>query len=412
MLHHRITNAVTLDPVGDRHSDRIPAVTDPAWHQYLSELAATADKRTEQLGQAAAAERPPWAIEALGKVPADEQARDEWSHKASLVAAHRELTGHDDPSTAIGPPPKTGQVEAYASWRTAWHALGRPEADRDEAEMSDGQLRIRIRAYEREQTWAPAYVANELAGTRQAAEQHRATATLRAAAATAANDPDTRERLQREAADAHRNAAELDERAAQLAEVDDARARWYAHTAATRAAADRAQLELAARHAKDSEHRADDRTTATDHLDAGHGQQRDAAADQRDAADEREDDQYREITDEADLADVEAERETDRRTVGDDRQHPDAAETIVPELADLSDGKPLRQRDDQVRVPTTDETQDNLSRARRALTQIEDRDLADKRRAVEQARADQLARWHDQHRSYNDTHHRSDGLGF
>jgi conjugative relaxase-like TrwC/TraI family protein len=412
VIHHRIANAVTLDPRGDRHCDRVPAVTDPAWHQYLSELAATADKRTEQLGRQVADERPAWAIEALGPVPADDRSREVWSQNAGLVAAHRELTGHDDPTTAIGPPPKTGQVEAYSSWRTAWHALGRPEADRDEAEMSDGQLRIRIRAYEREQTWAPAYVANELAGTRQAAEQHRATATLRAAAATAANDPDTRERLQREAADAHRHAAELHERATQLAEVDDARARWYAHTAATRAAADRAQLELAARHAEDSEHRADDRTTATEHLDAGHGQQRDAAADQRDPADEREDDRYREITDEADLTDVAAQREADRQALDNGRQHPDAVETIVPELADLDDGKPHRERGDQVRVPTTDETQDNLSRARRALTEIDDRDRADALRAKEQARADQLARWHDQHRSYNDTHHRSDEMGF
>jgi hypothetical protein len=39
--------------------------------------------------------------------------------------------------------------------------------------MSTGQLRVRIRAHEREKTWAPAGVANELAGTRQTAEQRR-----------------------------------------------------------------------------------------------------------------------------------------------------------------------------------------------------------------------------------------------
>lgn len=42
--------------------------------------------------------------------------------------------------------------------------------------MSDGQHLMRIRAFERQQAWAPRYVANELAGTRQAADQHRHTA--------------------------------------------------------------------------------------------------------------------------------------------------------------------------------------------------------------------------------------------
>ena len=46
--------------------------------------------------------------------------------------------------------PKPGQVEAYAAYRAAWRALGRPEVDREELELSDGQLRMRVRAYERE----------------------------------------------------------------------------------------------------------------------------------------------------------------------------------------------------------------------------------------------------------------------
>ena len=49
--------------------------------------------------------------------------------------------------------------------------------------MSTGQLLVRVRAYEREKTWAPAYVANELAGTRQAADRHRHEATVRRAEA-------------------------------------------------------------------------------------------------------------------------------------------------------------------------------------------------------------------------------------
>jgi hypothetical protein len=36
--------------------------------------------------------------------------------------------------------------------------------------MSTGRLRVRIRAYEREEAWAPDYVANKLAGSQQAAD--------------------------------------------------------------------------------------------------------------------------------------------------------------------------------------------------------------------------------------------------
>ena len=39
------------------------------------------------------------------------------------------------------PAPGPGKVEAYASYRAAWRALGRPEIDREELELSDGQLR-------------------------------------------------------------------------------------------------------------------------------------------------------------------------------------------------------------------------------------------------------------------------------
>ena len=87
--------------------------------------------------------------------------------------------------------------------------------------MSDGQLRIRIRAWEREQAWAPPDGHHELAGTPQAATRHRQTATLRAAEAHAATDPDTRDRLQHEAAEAAALADLLDTQIEQLAEIDE-----------------------------------------------------------------------------------------------------------------------------------------------------------------------------------------------
>jgi conjugative relaxase-like TrwC/TraI family protein len=382
VIHHRITGSVSLDPKGDRHADWLPAVDDPAWRDYLTELAGTADERRDQLARAVADEQPQWAIEALGLVPDDDRQREHWMERAGAVAAHRELTDHDDPATAIGQAPKAGQAEAYASWRAAWHALDRPDADRADAEMSDGQLLMRVRAYQREQNWAPPYVANELAGTRQAADRHRGTAILRRHAAEATTDADQRARLEREAVEADALTKLLDKQAAQLAEADDARAHWYAHTAGTRAAADRAQAELAERRATRGEPQTPDRVTADEHL----------AARAQVAADDAE------ITDEADLADVAAQREADRRAV-DREPHRDAAETGLADIRDSTDHDPRRSREDEVRVPTADETTDALRRAHRALAEIRARDADDARCAAHDARTEQLTRWHRQDRA-------------
>ena len=238
-------------PSGTPSPTWTPTVDDPQWQTYLTTLARAADERRRDLGRQAATDAPIWAVEALGAPPAPDRAEDRaaWEERAASVAAYREMVGHDDESDPLGQPPKPGQVETYAAWRAAWRALGRPEADRAEAEMSTGQLRVRIRAYEREKAWAPDYVANQLAGTRQAADKHRHDATLWDAQAAATTEHDTAARLRDEAAKSAALAKALDDRAAQLAEADEARAAWYAHTAETRAAAERAAAELTARQA-------------------------------------------------------------------------------------------------------------------------------------------------------------------
>jgi len=408
VIHHRISGSVTLDPTGDRHADWIPTVADPAWRDYLTELAAAADTRRDQLARQVADQEPQWAVEALGRVPADDREREEWMQRAGAVAAHRELTGHDDQTTAIGAAPKAGQIEAHASWRGAWHALGRPEADRAEAELSDGQLLIRIRAYQREQNWAPPYVANELAGTRQAADRHRATATLRRHAAETTSDAEHRARLEREATETEALTTLLDRQAAQLAEADNARGHWYAHTAATRAAADRAQAELAQRRATRGEDQTPARVTADEHL-ATQEQTADQSRTTTDATRPDRDD-HLQVTDETDLADVAAQRETDRRAV-DREPHRDAAETGLADIRDRTDGDPRRGREDQVRVPTADETTDALRRAHRALAEIRAREADDALRAAHDARTEQLARWHQQDRVVEQAATDEHGLG-
>ena len=388
VLHHRITESVSLDPVGMSYADWIPAVEDPQWHAYLSTLAADADSRRADLGRATAEDAPQWAIEAFGPVPevADIDGRREWEERAGAVAAHRELTGYDDPSTPLCQAPKSGQVEQYASWRAAWRALGRPEADRDELEMSDGQLRVRIRAAEREEAWAPRYVAQELAGTRQAVDSHRATAALRAAEAATTADAVARERLEQEAAEAAALAEVLDERAEQLAVADEARAQWLAHTAWTRAAAERAAAELAARGV--AEVRPDEEMTAAEWLAAHHEV-------------ERAEDPFRAIAGEADLDDITAARDGAVHDAELDAAEPFARNVDVVAVEDVdvrqeAVDEPAPVERDTVQVATADDTADAVRRAQRALAELKQRRAAEAaHEASEEAtRDEQLVRWH------------------
>jgi len=378
VIHHRITVAVSLDPIGDSYLDWIPRVDDPQWRAYLTDLAETADARARELGAEIAEDPPQWAVESLGPVPEERAALAEWTAKAATVAGYRELAGHDNPADALGPAPTQGQPETYAAWRAAWRALGRPEADRDEVEMSDGQLRCRVRAYEREEPWAPRYVANELAGTRQAMQTHRHTVSIRRAEAEGA-DPADRPRLESEAAQADALADLLRERVAQLSAADEARSRWLLHTAGTRAARDRAVMELSARGA--SRHRDEDLLTAEEWL-AEH-----ALAD-------RLEDPHRVIRDEAALAEVTEAREQDFAAAD---FAPPAADAPAPAPADIREvaaDEPAEVDEDEVRIPTAEETAATIARAQRALVEIQHRGAAEAEHAAEEARAEQLARWH------------------
>ena len=366
VIHHRITDTIDLQPKGDRYTDWVPKVDNPAWQHHLGDLARLADARRQELGNRVAEARPQWAIEALGQLPDDKTERGAWLDRAASVEAHRELTGHTDPAQALPRAPKQGQVETYASWRTAWRALGRDEASRAEAEMSDGQLRVRVRAYQREATWAPDYVAPELSGTLQAVQRHRADAQLRTAEAEREADHDRRAQLQREATESAALADVLDRQAAQLHTADDIRARWYAHTANTRAAEQRARDELSARGIDPDTDVRD--TTADQWLEAHRDDQ--AAADQ-----------HREITDEHDLTDLTEARDNAVRTV-EPRASADAAETHLADIRNQTAAEPKREprtEDDWTRVPTANETADSITRAQRALAELEAR-LADEQR--------------------------------
>ncbi|MGD9525617.1 hypothetical protein [Pseudonocardia sp.] len=168
-------------------------------------------------------------------MPEDVVARQEWEHRAGWAAAWRELAGHTDEVDPLGSAPARGMVEKAALFRAAHEALRLIDAGHEEAGLSDGQLRMRVRGWEREQAWAPLHVADELAATHAAAAKARADAVIWAARA---DGPDLavadREQLRAAADAALREADALDEQVPALDEAERARAAWYLHTAVTR----------------------------------------------------------------------------------------------------------------------------------------------------------------------------------
>ena len=374
VLYSRIRDTHRFDPVGETWAEWKPRTDSSEWNDYLTALARAADDRAAVLGRQAAAEPPAWAITAFGDCPADADQRDEWCAAVGRVAAYREMRGHTiDDGDVLGAAPKPGQVEEFAAYRAAWRTLGRPEIDREHLELSNGQLRARVRAYERELAAAPRYVANELAGTRQSVVTQEQTAALRRAEADAATDSDERQRILEEAAQASALAAVLDARAEQLQQIDDARATWLAHTAQTRVQAELSKAELSARDADDDP---DQQVTAAEWT-AAH----DAAI--------ADDDAHREIT-EDDIA----------RPDGhlDPRLDDTPVNTMWDPLRERANREPRPGREDVVRVPDAVETTEHLDHAGRVLDEIRYRDTGE-----HLARAAELNRWHtDDHASVED----------
>ncbi|ODU04156.1 MAG: TrwC relaxase [Pseudonocardia sp. SCN 72-86] len=380
VIHARITDAgLVMDPVTGSWADRVPQMADVQWQGYLEQLAAAIDERSGAIGDAIAADAPAWAVEAFGPPPEDAEARRQWQNAAATVASYRELADRSDDSAedVLGRAPKPGQIEHYAAFRAAWRVLGRPEIDRETAEMSDGQLRMRVRAWEREQAFAPRFVGNELAATRQAADSQRRTATLRRVEADAATDPVAVARLAQESADAAALAETLAARAGQLQQLDDARARWLAHTAGTRAEADDARLQLADRHVDaEPEHL----VTGEEWLTVARGAEQD-------------EDLYRAIT-ETDIANTigHSSDDTDLEAQHSRERHP-VLETCLEDLRETASREAKIGGEDVVRVPDAGEVAAALDRAARALREVQTREVADQLAETEH-RAQQLSQWH------------------
>ena len=226
---------------------RVPDMGDPDLDRYMADLAAAMDDRTRRIGEHAAADRPAWAIRALGDVPADPARQASWQARAATLGAYRELYGYDADDDAIGPEPGKTSPEARADWHAAFAALGRTEGI-DLRGLNDGQLRRRRAMYERETSWAPAFVAEDLRLARLQARTAWENAIREDHETRAATDQDTAGRHRTLAGMWRAMEAKATRIAGILAEAQDTRRQWEALTEPTRQMAIAADLELRRRH--------------------------------------------------------------------------------------------------------------------------------------------------------------------
>ena len=225
------------------YSAATPDLADPQAAAAARELARLADERATQLGEQAVADRPVWALHALGDPPADPLARQEWAGRASRIAAWRELASYKDPVNPVGPAPKMGAVELRAAWRGAADAVGLSEEDQGIRETPEMQLVAQAREAARVKAWEPADVSQERREAELVKGDMVAESMMADAAARNAEAPDAA-KAQELAGSFRQLTQELSVRTAWLGEQDEHRRDWHATNAAKLARGVQARAEL------------------------------------------------------------------------------------------------------------------------------------------------------------------------
>jgi hypothetical protein len=241
MIEHTVPN------VPRTWAERVPEMGDPELNRFMTELAAALDGRVRRIGGHLAVARPAWVIQALGDVPGDRVKRDEWEERAARLGAYRELYGYGAVDDAIGPEPGRTSPEARADWHVAFTALGKVDGI-DLRGCTDDQLRLRRAMYERETSWAPRYVGEELRLARvqmRTAWENGILAAHRAESATDSGAAERHRALARMWQAMHGKATQI---ADILAGAQETRRQWEALTESTRRAAIAADDELRRRH--------------------------------------------------------------------------------------------------------------------------------------------------------------------
>lgn len=199
--------------------------------QWLQEMAVLASDRQHALGEQVAEQLPQWAVDHLGTPPAEPGQREEWVRRAGVVAAYRELSAVPEDQASIGAAPAREQEFRRALWQQAHAALGRPVDALDLATASDAELREMQARWTREQTWAPAYVADEMQRNYTVAEGYRQDAAIYAAQLeTLTEGTPEYEATRADVERVERLAADFAERSRQLETIHQARQQWHETT--------------------------------------------------------------------------------------------------------------------------------------------------------------------------------------
>ncbi len=247
-IRYRLGSPVPL-PAGP-WSAQVPAIADPERRAYLTEIAALMDARKDRIGEHAGEHALPWAVAALGPVPAHPLDLLDWQRRAANIGAWRELSGYHHPAEPIGPEPAAAAPDLRAAWQEAFAALG-PADGPDVRGMPDGLLLHLRDTYPTETAWAPQYVGDKLRQVRAAA-WHARLAGLRAhAEATAAARRGQHDHAfqQQQLGDSYQALHEAcRQRETVFAAVMDDRGDWDAATRAQRHLAVAADAELRRRH--------------------------------------------------------------------------------------------------------------------------------------------------------------------
>jgi AAA domain len=177
-LRHR-TGALLPRPAGP-WAAQLPDIPDLGRRAYTAQIAAAMDARKDRIGDHAADNSLPWAVRALGPVPAHPVDQLDWQRKAASIGAYRELSGYDHPADPIGPEPTAAAPDIRAAWYEALAALG-PADGPDIRGMPDGTLLHLRDTYPIETTWAPQWVGDGLRQVRTGAAEARL-AAIRAGA--------------------------------------------------------------------------------------------------------------------------------------------------------------------------------------------------------------------------------------